>query len=130
MARTVCVSPRPAKKPLPVEFPPDAPYTEWAQQIEADWADLTARFQRVDGLSREQRDAAAEIYSQRLEIVGRHTLFTQLYDDCIQALDAEVELIFTFWTLRVRASERLQRRADAIDRWRDCSHDAVRVKHS
>jgi uncharacterized membrane protein YphA (DoxX/SURF4 family) len=54
-----------AEKPLPIEYPPDAPYAAWAQKIDDDWQDATAAFQAVRGLSDEQRAAAAAALHRR-----------------------------------------------------------------
>lgn len=54
-----------AGKPLPIEYPPDAPYAAWAKRIDEDWQDVVANFQKVDGLSEDQRAAAGEALSHR-----------------------------------------------------------------
>lgn len=50
---------------LPIEFPPDAPYAKWAVQIDRDWSDATSNFQKVDGLSEDQKAAAFDALQQR-----------------------------------------------------------------
>jgi uncharacterized membrane protein YphA (DoxX/SURF4 family) len=58
-----------SEKPLPIEFPPDAPYAAWAKRIDDDWQDAAAAFQAIDGLSDEQRAAAANaLYRRRQEL--------------------------------------------------------------
>jgi uncharacterized membrane protein YphA (DoxX/SURF4 family) len=58
-----------AKKPAPIEFPPGAPYTEWANRIDEDWQDVVAKFQQVEGLTKEQLAAAADVLqSRRLQL--------------------------------------------------------------
>ena len=65
--------------------------------------------------------------NERLQIFDRHTLLGQLPDDGAQALGAKRELVLAFGAMRMRSSKRLERRADAIDRWRKRLHDTLEL---
>ncbi len=55
------------KEPVPVEFPPFAPYLDWATKIVGDWNGLLAKGVAVKGLAEEQRTAMAEVFALRQE---------------------------------------------------------------
>jgi uncharacterized membrane protein YphA (DoxX/SURF4 family) len=53
----------------PVEFPPQAPYAEWAKKIERDWQQMVADFKKVEGLTDEQLAAAdGALYARRQQL--------------------------------------------------------------
>ncbi len=54
-----------AKAALPIEFPPGAPYYDWAVQIDKDWQATVAAFKGVAGLADEQKAAADAVYATR-----------------------------------------------------------------
>lgn len=54
-----------AKEPLPIEFPPFAPYHDWAEQIVEDWKSTLAKVTAIDGLSDDQQKQAAEAFALR-----------------------------------------------------------------
>jgi uncharacterized membrane protein YphA (DoxX/SURF4 family) len=59
------------KEKPPVEFPPGAPYFQWAQQIDKDWAELVENFKKLDGLSDEQRQSAdAALFHRRQQLAA------------------------------------------------------------
>jgi uncharacterized membrane protein YphA (DoxX/SURF4 family) len=53
------------KTATPVEFPPFAPYHDWAAQIEADWDAVLAKVREIPGLTDEQKQAAADAFAKR-----------------------------------------------------------------
>jgi uncharacterized membrane protein YphA (DoxX/SURF4 family) len=54
-----------AEKPMPIEFPPDAPYFNWAERVSGDWEDVVAEFRELDGLNQEQKAAASAALEAR-----------------------------------------------------------------
>ena len=54
------------KKPIPIEFPPHAPYKDWAQRIVDDWGKVVREFVKDQSLEGVQREAAAELLDTRL----------------------------------------------------------------
>ncbi len=56
---------RKANKPLPIEFPPSAPYAAWAERIDQDWQAMTVDFKSIEGLSKDQLAAADEALQRR-----------------------------------------------------------------
>ena len=53
------------KEPAPIEFPPFAPYHDWATRVVADWTALVDRASAVDGVSDEQRSAMTAALAAR-----------------------------------------------------------------
>ena len=53
------------KEPPPIEFPPFAPYHDWATQVVDDWRAMLKEFTDLDRLDDEQRHAAAERFQVR-----------------------------------------------------------------
>lgn len=51
----------------PIEFPPAAPYRDWATRIAEDWKAILSNVTAIPGLSEEQRLRAAEVFSQRVQ---------------------------------------------------------------
>jgi uncharacterized membrane protein YphA (DoxX/SURF4 family) len=54
----------------PIEFPPDAPYHDWAERIAADWRAIRDDVKSVAGLTAEQKVLADEALHQRLQEVA------------------------------------------------------------
>jgi uncharacterized membrane protein YphA (DoxX/SURF4 family) len=52
------------------EFPPSAPYRDWATRIMEDWRALAVHVKEIPGLSEEQRHQAEEIFSARVKQLG------------------------------------------------------------
>jgi uncharacterized membrane protein YphA (DoxX/SURF4 family) len=55
---------------VPVEFPPSAPYHDWAERIAADWQTIRDDVKTVPGLMDEQKTRADEALAQRLQQVA------------------------------------------------------------
>jgi uncharacterized membrane protein YphA (DoxX/SURF4 family) len=55
---------------VPVEFPPSAPHHDWAERIAADWRTIRDDIKAVPGLDEEQKKAADEALSERLQQVA------------------------------------------------------------
>jgi uncharacterized membrane protein YphA (DoxX/SURF4 family) len=54
-------------KPVPVEFPPSAPYRDWAERIQGDWRNLIDELKTVPAIADEQEKKADEALSTRLQ---------------------------------------------------------------
>jgi uncharacterized membrane protein YphA (DoxX/SURF4 family) len=54
-----------SKEPLPIEFPPFAPYHDWAVRIVGDWRGVLADVAAIPGLSDDQRRQAADAFVRR-----------------------------------------------------------------
>ncbi|MEX0612493.1 MAG: DoxX family protein [Pirellulales bacterium] len=74
----------------PVEFPPSAPYREWAEQIAADWRDVLADVKSVSGLDDDQKQRADAALNARLQ---------QLADYLASETDAITEYRHELWRL-------------------------------
>jgi uncharacterized membrane protein YphA (DoxX/SURF4 family) len=53
------------KQPVPIEFPPFAPYHDWAVRIVDDWRNVLADVTAIPGLSDDQRRQAADAFVLR-----------------------------------------------------------------
>ncbi|MEQ8211132.1 MAG: DoxX family membrane protein [Lacipirellulaceae bacterium] len=53
------------RKIYEAQFPPTAPYKEWAEQIVEDWREIQAEVVAIKGLSDEQKAAAADALQRR-----------------------------------------------------------------
>src|SRR5262249_13885540 len=53
------------KQPVPIEFPPSAPYHDWANQIAADWNDVLSKVNSIDELDQAQMDQNIESFLAR-----------------------------------------------------------------
>jgi uncharacterized membrane protein YphA (DoxX/SURF4 family) len=56
-----------AGSPVGVEFPPSAPYFDWATRIAADWRAIRDDVKQVPGLTDEQKSQADAIYNSRTQ---------------------------------------------------------------
>ena len=74
----------------PVEFPPAAPYHDWAARIAEDWKAILSNVTAIPGLSEEQRHRAAEVFSQRVQ---------QLTDYLAAQADAITDYQHELWRL-------------------------------
>jgi uncharacterized membrane protein YphA (DoxX/SURF4 family) len=54
-------------EPVLVEFPPSAPYRDWAERIKADWRNLIDELKTVPAIADEQEKKADEALSSRLQ---------------------------------------------------------------
>ena len=54
-----------AEKPIPIEFPDDAPYTTWARKIIEDLRPRLKKFVDVTGISKDQAADAARLFESR-----------------------------------------------------------------
>ncbi len=54
-------------QPAQIEFPPSAPYHEWAKQIADDWRAVLAKFKAIPGLTDAQKQQADKALNARLE---------------------------------------------------------------
>ena len=79
-----------ASQPVPIEFPPHAPYAEWASRIAVDWRAVLNTVTNSVGLTEEQRRQAAEAF------VLRHQ---QLADYLAAESDAIAEYRHQLWRL-------------------------------
>jgi uncharacterized membrane protein YphA (DoxX/SURF4 family) len=52
-----------------IEFPPHAPYADWATRIAEDWRKIRDEVKSVPGLTDEQKQAADKAYAERLQQV-------------------------------------------------------------
>jgi uncharacterized membrane protein YphA (DoxX/SURF4 family) len=52
---------------VPVEFPPSAPYRDWAERIATDWRTIRDDVKAVPGLTDEQRERADQALARRLQ---------------------------------------------------------------
>lgn len=59
-------------QPAPLEFPPFAPYFDWARQVNEDWSDQLIQLKAVPGLSDEQGDAADQILRTRTQQLANY----------------------------------------------------------
>lgn len=57
-------------EPLPVEFPPSAPYRDWAERIKADWRNVVDALKAVPAIADEQDTKAEAALSSRLQRVA------------------------------------------------------------
>jgi uncharacterized membrane protein YphA (DoxX/SURF4 family) len=65
-------------EPAPVEFPPSAPYRDWAEHIADDWRNTASAVKSIAGLADDQRQKADAALSARLEqLAGYLTSETQ-----------------------------------------------------
>src|SRR5262245_3183303 len=53
------------KQPIPIEFPPTAPYAAWARKVADDWNVILSKLTAIEDLSQEQKQQAIEIYLTR-----------------------------------------------------------------
>lgn len=79
------------KEPLPVEFPPHSPYYDWADRIVEGWTEAYDKFITIDGLSEEQKTAAATAFLFRRQ---------QLADYFADESDAIAEWEHELWRLQ------------------------------
>jgi uncharacterized membrane protein YphA (DoxX/SURF4 family) len=73
-----------------VEFPPFAPYHDWASRIEKDWKSTLANVISITGLTDDQRQRAAKIFNDRVE---------QLSDYLASQSDAIADYQHELWRL-------------------------------
>ncbi|HEY4233663.1 MAG TPA: DoxX family protein [Lacipirellulaceae bacterium] len=77
-------------EPAPVEFPPFAPYHDWAIRIAEDWRAIVANVSSIAGLTDEQRQRAAQILKDRQQ---------QLSDYLASQSDAIADYQHELWRL-------------------------------
>jgi uncharacterized membrane protein YphA (DoxX/SURF4 family) len=53
-----------------IEFPPSAPYRDWATRIVEDWRSLVLGVEAIPGLSEEQRHQAEDVFAARVKQLG------------------------------------------------------------
>jgi uncharacterized membrane protein YphA (DoxX/SURF4 family) len=58
------------KELLPVEFPPSAPYRDWAERIRDDWRNVVDDVKAIPALSEEQKKQAEKALNSRLQNVA------------------------------------------------------------
>ncbi len=85
-----------AKEPVPIEFPPFAPYHDWATRIVDDWQAKLKTFTDLKGLTKEQRKQAAD----RFQI--RHQ---QLADYLVDEFEAIEDYQHDLWRLEQKESQ-------------------------
>jgi uncharacterized membrane protein YphA (DoxX/SURF4 family) len=78
------------KEPGPAEFPPFAPYYDWATRLVADWKSILANVTSITGLTDEQRQRAATMLNDRVE---------QLSDYLASQSDAIADYQHELWRL-------------------------------
>ena len=61
-----------AKKPMPIEFPPHAPYYDWARRIVDDWKAVLADVTAIPGFTEEQGRKAAEAFDLRRQQLANY----------------------------------------------------------
>jgi uncharacterized membrane protein YphA (DoxX/SURF4 family) len=61
-----------AKKPVPIEFPPHAPYYDWARRIVDDWKAVLADVTAIPGITEEQGRKAAEAFDLRRQQLANY----------------------------------------------------------
>jgi uncharacterized membrane protein YphA (DoxX/SURF4 family) len=54
-----------ANEPVPVEFPPSAPYLRWAERIVADWEETLRKVEAIPGVTDAERAAASAALNNR-----------------------------------------------------------------
>jgi uncharacterized membrane protein YphA (DoxX/SURF4 family) len=59
-----------AGQPAPVEFPPGAPYGDWATRIAEDWRQMRDDVKEVPSLTNEQKQSVDQAYSERMQQVA------------------------------------------------------------
>jgi uncharacterized membrane protein YphA (DoxX/SURF4 family) len=77
-------------EPLPVEFPPAAPYRDWAERIKADWRNLIDELKAVTAIADEQEKKADAALQARLQ---------QLADYLASQAEAIAEYRHELWRL-------------------------------
>jgi uncharacterized membrane protein YphA (DoxX/SURF4 family) len=79
-----------SKEPIPVEFPPFAPYHDWAVRVTDDWRAILSQVTAIPVLDESQRQRAAEIFHQRQQ---------QLAEYLAEQSDAIVDYQHELWRL-------------------------------
>jgi uncharacterized membrane protein YphA (DoxX/SURF4 family) len=79
-----------SKEPNPVEFPPFAPYHDWAVRVTDDWRAILSQVTAIPVLEESQRQRAAEFFHQRQQ---------QLADYLAEQSDAIVDYQHELWRL-------------------------------
>jgi uncharacterized membrane protein YphA (DoxX/SURF4 family) len=59
-------------EPAPIEFPPSAPYHDWAEQIANDWRDIALRVKNLPGMKDEQKQQVETALQSRLEELTKY----------------------------------------------------------
>jgi uncharacterized membrane protein YphA (DoxX/SURF4 family) len=78
------------KEPLPVEYPPDSPYYDWASRIDAGWRGALDKFKAISGLTDDQKTQAEQSLLFRRQ---------QLADYLASERDAIAEWEHELWRL-------------------------------
>jgi uncharacterized membrane protein YphA (DoxX/SURF4 family) len=60
------------KELAPVEFPPSAPYHDWATKIADDWREVLEKVKKVPGLADAQKQQAEKAFHDRLETLSAY----------------------------------------------------------
>jgi uncharacterized membrane protein YphA (DoxX/SURF4 family) len=77
-------------QPVPVEFPPSAPYRDWAERIKADWRNLIDELKTIPAIADEQEKKADAAFNSRLQ---------QLADYLAAQAEAITEYRHELWRL-------------------------------
>lgn len=60
------------QSPVPVEFPPFAPYERWAGRIAHDWDLILTQVKSIAGLTEEQKQAAENVFATRRQQLAQY----------------------------------------------------------
>ena len=85
-----------ANKPIPIEFPPSAPYIDWANHLSSRWRGKLDAFAGLSGITEEQKGQASERFQQRKQ---------QLADYLADAAEEMEEYQHDLWRLEQKEAQ-------------------------